>query len=424
MNNQEWQQRKENAIAQGQGNLAPLYVDKALNSEVWDIEGKRYIDFSSGIAVVNTGHCHPKVQAAAIKQLEKFSHTCVMVSPYTSAVELAERLNEASPIKDAQSIFVTTGAEAVENTIKIARAYTKRSAVIAFNGGFHGRTNMCMGLTGKVAPYKAGFGPFPNEIYHVPFPIEYHGISTEESLAALQTLFSVELEPERVAAIIIEPVQGEGGFYPAPEGFLASLREICDQHGIMLILDEIQTGFARTGKMFAAEHHGVEPDIMTMAKGLGAGLPIAAVVGKREVMSAANPGGLGGTYAGSPVGCAAALAVLDVIEEESLCAQAAQIGETAVTRLKQLQQQYPDRIGDVRNTGAMIAIELVQNGDATQPDSTLTKALVANASKNGLILLSCGMHGNVIRILTPLTIQQNILEEGLDILENTFKALI
>ena len=330
--NAELQRRKELAIARGQGNLAPVYVERAENAELWDVEGKRYIDFGSGIAVVNTGHGHPKVKAAVQDQIDKFSHTCVMVSPYDSAVELAERLNALVPIQNAKSMFVTTGAEAVENAIKIARAYTGRPGVIAFSGGFHGRTNLCMGLTGKVAPYKAGFGPFPGDIYHAPFPIDYHGISVADSLRALDNLFNVDIEPTRVAALIIEPVQGEGGFYPVPPGFLATLRELCNQHGIVMICDEIQTGFARTGRMFATEQDGVEPDLMTLAKGMAGGFPIAAVVGKAEIMDAPQPGGLGGTYGGSPIGCAAALAVLDVIEEEGLCDRAAQIGDAIMAR--------------------------------------------------------------------------------------------
>ncbi|WP_020396962.1 4-aminobutyrate--2-oxoglutarate transaminase [Thiolinea disciformis] len=424
MNNLEWQQRKEKAIARGQGTMAPVYVAKALNSEVWDITGKRYIDFSSGIAVVNTGHSHPKIQQAVINQVNNFSHTCLMVSPYDEAVLLAERLNAAVPIKNAKSIFVTTGAEAVENAIKIARAHTKRSGIIAFHGGFHGRTNLTMGLTGKVAPYKAGFGPFPADIYHVPFPIDYHGITAEHSLAAIDNLFHADIEPERVAAIIIEPVQGEGGFYPVPQGFLKQLRDLCDKHGIVLICDEIQTGFARTGKMFASEYHGIEPDLITMAKGLAGGFPLAAVVGKAEIMDAPNPGGLGGTYGGSPVGCAAALAVLDVIEEEKLCDKATAIGEQVVGHLNQMQKQYPQCIGQIRHLGAMIAIELVKNGDANQPNADLAKALVQEASKRGLILLSCGIRGNVIRILTPLTIQDNVLQEGLALLSQSLEALV
>jgi len=416
--NAELQQRKQKAIARGQGNVSAVYVDRAENSEFWDVEGRRYIDFGSGIAVVNTGHSHPKITAAVKKQLDKFSHTCVMVNPYDSAVELAEKLNELVPIQFAKIMFVTTGAEAVYNAIKIARAITGCLGVIAFNGGFHGRTSMCMALTGKVAPYKAQFGPFPGEIYHVPFPIEYHGVSVADSLAAIETLFKVEIEAEAIAAMIIEPVQGEGGFYPVPAGFLAELRKLCDRHGIVLICDEIQTGFARTGKMFATEYDAIEPDLMTMAKGMAGGFPIAAVVGKAEIMDAPQPGGLGGTYGGSPIGCAAGLAVLEVIAEEKLCERALQIGEMIGNNLQQLKQVHAQNIGNVRYRGAMVAIELVKNGDPDQPDAELAKAIVAQASARGLVLLSCGIRGNVIRILVPLTISDAILNEGLQILAN------
>ncbi len=425
MKNTDLQQRKNQAFARGQGTLTHAYIEKARNAELWDIEGNRYIDLGSGIAVVNTGHNHPKVQAAVQAQLEKFSHTCVMVTPYASAVELAEKLNAAAPgDSPKKAIFVTTGAEAVENCVKIARSYTGRSGVIAFNGGFHGRTNMTMGLTGKVAPYKSGFGPFPGEIFHVPYPNAYHGISVADSLAALNTLFSVDIEPARVAAIIIEPVQGEGGFYPAPAEFMHALRKLCDQHGILMIADEIQTGFARTGKMFACDHAGVEPDLITMAKGIAGGFPIAAVVGKAEIMDAPQPGGLGGTYGGSPLGCAAALAVLEVIEEEQLCQRAARVGDAFVARLKRIQARHPQKIGDIRHLGAMIAMELVHEGDVNKPDAELTKALVAEAARNGLVLLSCGSRGNVIRFLPALTIPEALIEESMDVLEKSLYALL
>ncbi|NWO07744.1 MAG: 4-aminobutyrate--2-oxoglutarate transaminase [Alteromonadaceae bacterium] len=425
MNNASLQQRKDNAFARGQGTLTHAYIEKARNAELWDVEGKRYIDLGSGIAVVNTGHNHPKVQAAVQAQLEKFSHTCVMVTPYESAVELAEKLNAAAPgDTPKKTIFVTTGAEAVENCVKIARAHTGRSGVIAFQGGFHGRTNLTMGLTGKIAPYKAGFGPFPGEIYHAPYPNEYHGVSTEDSLAALNTLFTCDIEPSRVAAIIVEPVQGEGGFYHAPPAFMQALRKLCDQHGILLIADEIQTGFARTGKMFASEYAEIEPDLMTMAKGIAGGFPLAAVVGKAEVMDSPLPGGLGGTYGGSPLGCAAALAVLDVIKDEQLCERALHVGDRIVERLRSLQTKYPQTIGNIRNLGAMIAIELVRDGDVNQPDAELTKALVGEAAKQGLILLSCGIRGNVIRFLPALTITDALIRESMDRLEQTFDALM
>lgn len=424
--NHAWQSRKEQAIARGQGNLAPVYIDHARNAEMWDVEGKRYIDFGTGIAVCNTGHSHPKVVAAIKDQLDKLSHSCVMVTPYGLAVELAERLNDKAPFAEpAKSIFVTTGAEAVENTVKIARSYTKRRGVIAFTGGFHGRTNMAMALTGKVMPYKSSFGPFPADIYHAQFPIEAHGISTEQALHSLQQLFKCDIEPCDVAAIIVEPVQGEGGFYVAPTLFLKALREICDQHGIVLIADEIQSGFARTGKFFAIEHTGVEPDLVTTAKGIAGGFPIAAVIGKAHIMDAAHPGGLGGTYAGSPLGCAAGLAVLDVIEEEQLVARASQVALWFRRRLLDLQHRFSHVIGDLRTErGCMLAIELVRNGDCSQANVDLTKALVAEAYKEGLILLSCGVNANVIRILPALTIEESLVEEGMDILERILNRLL
>lgn len=422
MSNAEWQQRKQKSFARGMGNMLPVFIEKALNAEIWDIEGKRYIDFAGGIAVVNTGHSHPRIVAAVKQQLDRFSHTCIMVTPYTNAVELAERLVQATPVKDGRAIFVSTGAEAVENAVKIARAYSGRPGVIAFGGGFHGRTNLCMGLTGKVVPYKKGFGPFTPEIYHVPFPAEYLGTSAAESLKALKEVFKNDIEPSRVAAIIIEPVQGEGGFYAVPNGFLGQLRELCDEYGIVFICDEIQSGFGRTGKMFACEYENVQPDIITMAKGIAGGFPLAAVVGTREVMDGADPGGLGGTYAGSPLGCAAGLAVLDVIEDEKLIERSREVGKRVMGGLQHLQRKYPDRVGDVRGVGAMVAMELVKEGDVNQPDAELTKALTMEAAKRGLLLLSCGVRGNVIRILTPLTIPYDHLEEGLEILFDSFAA--
>jgi 4-aminobutyrate aminotransferase/(S)-3-amino-2-methylpropionate transaminase len=421
--NLELQSRRDAAFARGLGNQLPVFVERARNAEIWDVEGRRYIDFGSGIAVLNTGHLHPKVQAAVARQLEAFSHTCLMITPYESAVELAEKLNRLAPgSTPKKSIFVTTGAEAVENTIKIARAHTGRAGVIAFGGGFHGRTFMAMALTGKVVPYKAGFGPFPGEVYHAPFPIAYHGVSVQQSLEALEQIFKYDIEPERVAAIIVEPVMGEGGFYVAPPEFLQALRTMCDAHGIVLVIDEIQTGFARTGRMFAVEYAGIEPDLMTMAKSLAGGFPLAAVVGKASIMDAPLPGGLGGTYAGSPIACAAALAVLEVIEEERLCARAVAIGEQMASRLRSAQESIP-AIGEVRNLGAMVAIELVKNSDADQPDAELTKALVRHAAGKGLVLLSCGLYGNVIRFLAPLTASDDIVREGLEIVVDSLREL-
>lgn len=425
ISNAAWQDRKNAAIARGEANLAPVYVDRARGSEVWDVEGRRYIDFGTGIAVCNTGHMHPKIRAAVDAQLDRFSHSCVMVTPYDSAVMLAERLNALAPgATPKKTMFVTTGAEAVENSIKIARAHTGRRGVIAFDGGYHGRTMMTLGLTGKVTPYKNRFGPFPSEIYRAPFPIAYHGISVEQSLDALETLFKTDIEPRDCAAIILEPVQGEGGFYPAPDGFLQALRKICDVHGIMLILDEIQTGFGRTGKMFAAEYSGVEADLMPVAKGLAGGFPLAAVIGKAEVMDAPEPGGLGGTYAGSPIGCAAALAVLDIIEEENLIASAQHIGAIFAARLGVLKTEFPERIGQIRcERGAMIALELVKGGQADQPDAEMTKAILAAAYQEGLIALTCGTRGNVFRFLPALTISDDLAHEGLDIFERCFRRI-
>ena len=421
--NLDLQKRRDAAFARGLGNQLPVYVERARNAELWDVEGRRFIDFAGGIAVLNTGHLHPKVQAAVARQLEAFSHTCLMITPYAVAVELAEQLIRLAPgPAPKKAIFVTTGAEAVENCIKIARAHTGRPGVIAFGGGFHGRTFMAMALTGKVAPYKAGFGPFPADVYHAPFPIAYHGVSVQDSLEALERLFKYDIEPARVAAIIIEPVMGEGGFYIAPPEFLQALRRLCDEHGIVLVVDEIQSGFARTGRMFAVEHAGIEPDLMTMAKSLAGGFPLAAVVGKAHIMDAPAPGGLGGTYAGSPIACAAGLAVIEAIEQENLCARAAAIGELMAGALRELAREIP-AIGEVRNLGAMVAMELVKNRDPHAPDADLTKALTRRAAEKGLVLLSCGIYGNVIRFLVPLTASDAIVREGLGIVADALREL-
>jgi 4-aminobutyrate aminotransferase/(S)-3-amino-2-methylpropionate transaminase len=421
--NQQLHERRIASISRGMSTMLPVYIERAQNAELWDADGNRYIDFAGGIAVVNTGHLHPRVKAAVAAQLEAFSHTCVMITPYRLAVELAERLNEIAPgSTPKKTMFVTTGAEAVENAIKIARAHTGRPGVIAFGGGFHGRTYMGMALTGKVAPYKIGFGPFPGDVYHIPFPIPFHGGSTAASLSALEQVFKTEAEPGRIAAIIVEPVLGEGGFYVAPGDFLPALRAICDQHGILLICDEIQTGFARTGRMFASEHYGIEPDLITLAKSLGGGFPLAAIVGKAPIMDAPVVGGLGGTYAASPISCAAALAVLDVMKEEDLPVRSQKIGDRIRNRLQRMQANLPC-IGEVRGLGGMIAIELVRNRDAKQPDVDLTKALVQRCATNGLVLLSCGIYSNVIRFLPPLTISDALLDEGLAVLERTLTDL-
>ena len=415
--NAELQRRREAAVPRGVSNSLAVFAARASNAEIWDVEGRRYIDFASGIAVVNTGHLHPAVKAALASQLECHTHTCFQVTPYESYIELAERLNALAPgATQKKTIFLTTGAEAVENAIKIARFHTKRSAIIAFTGAFHGRTLACSALTGKVHPYKAGFGPMPPEIYHIPFPMAYHGVSTEDSFRALEQLFKADVDPARVAAVIIEPVLGEGGFYIAPPEFLQRLRAVCDQHGILMIADEIQSGFARTGRMFAVEHAGIEPDLMTMAKSIAGGVPLSAVIGKAAIMDAPAAGGLGGTYAGSPLGCAAGLAVLAVIEKENLLARAREVGERLVTRLRALQARHTC-IGEVRGLGAMVAIELVKNRRADAPDADLTKALVQAAGRRGLVILSCGLYSNVIRFLAPLTIETALLDEGLDLFE-------
>jgi 4-aminobutyrate aminotransferase/(S)-3-amino-2-methylpropionate transaminase len=423
--NVEWQERKNAAMARGQGNLGQFYVDRAQGSEVWDIEGNRYIDFATGIAVCNTGHSHPKVKAAIQEQVERFTHTCLMVAPYDTAVLLAEQLNELAPGPTLKkTIFLTSGAEAVENCVKIARAHTGRRGIIAFNGGYHGRTNMTMGLTGKMTPYKNLFGPFAGDIYRAPFPNEYHGVTEEASLYALEMIFTCDAAPTDIAAIIIEPVQGEGGFYPASNKFLQALRKLCDQHGILLIADEIQSGFGRTGKFYAMEYSGVEPDLMTTAKGIAGGVPISAVIGKADIMDCVAPGGLGGTYGGSPIGCSAALAVIEVIKEEKLVEAANHIGAIFKERLTKLQTKYPKLIGAIRtDRGAMIAMELVKDGDASQPNLDMVKALVAEAYKRNLMVLTCGIRGNVFRFLPALTITDTLIHEGLDILEDCFESV-
>jgi 4-aminobutyrate aminotransferase len=407
--------RKAAAVAAGVSTKG-IYVVKAENSELWDADGRRYVDFAAGIAVLNTGHRHPRVMAAVAQQAEAFAHTCFHVASYESYVRLAERMNALAPGDFAKkSLFLSAGAEAVENAVKIARYYTKRSAVIAFTGGFHGRTHMTMALTGKVAPYKRGFGPLPAEVFHAQFPLPYQGITTEQALADLDRLFHADVDPKSVAAILIEPVQGEGGFNVAPYEFLRALRALCDEHGIVLIADEVQGGIARTGKMFSIEHSGVIPDLITTAKGLGGGFPLSGVTGRATIMDAAHPGGLGGTYGGNPISIAAAHAVLDIIESEDLCGRAARVGQRMRSRLDALAKEFPC-IGDVRGLGAMVAFELVKDPKTKEPDAELTASILAHAEKRGLILLSCGTAANVVRLLAPLTIQDAVLEEGLTIL--------
>jgi len=413
--------RRDDAISRGVGMMTQIYADRALNAEVWDVEGNRYIDFAAGIAVVNTGHCHPRVMAAVTEQLGRFTHTCHQVLPYENYIRLAERLNAAAPGDFAKkTIFVTTGAEACENAVKIARIHTGRNAVIAFGGGFHGRTFMGMSLTGKVEPYKKGFGSMMPDVYHVPFPMDVHGISTKDAMAGIEKLFKADLDPARVAAIIFEPVQGEGGFYPAPTDLVRAIRKLCDDHGIVMIADEVQTGFARTGALFAMEAHGVAADLVTMAKGLAGGLPLAAVTGRASIMDAANPGGLGGTYAGNPLGIAAANAVLDVIEDENLCDRANELGSRLKQRLEAIRSVTPEII-DIRGPGFMVAVEFATLG-THDPDAGFTNRVRLEALKRGLILLTCGVYGNVVRFLAPITIPDAHFAEAMDILEAAVAA--
>ena len=409
--------RRLAAVPRGVSTATAIFAARAENAELWDVEGNRYVDFAGGIAVLNTGHRHPKVLAAVRDQLDAYTHTAFQVVAYEPYIALAERLNALAPFDGpAKTILFTTGAEAVENAVKIARAATGRSAVIAFTGGFHGRTMLTMAMTGKVAPYKRLFGPLPAEVFHAPFPVPQYGVTVEDSLRALDFLFRADVEPERVAAIILEPVQGEGGFQPAPVELLRALREICDRHGILLISDEVQAGFARTGKMFGIEHSGVQPDLITVAKSLAGGFPLSGVIGKAAIMDAAEPGGLGGTYAGPPIACAAALAVLDVIAEEDLMRRADEQGARIRTRLQAMSQRNDlVPIANIRGPGAMIGFDILSARG--EPDGAEAKAVTVRALTRGLILLSCGVYGETIRLLAPLTASDAILDEGLDILE-------
>lgn len=412
--NQHWQARKNAAVPNGIGIACDFYAERARNAELWDLTGRRYIDFAAGIAVANTGHCHPHIVAAISKQLEAFTHTAFQVTPYNQYIELAERVSQLAPgDHPKKTAFFTTGAEAVENAIKIARVATGRTGVIAFSGAFHGRTFLGMALTGKVAPYKQDFGPLPAEVYHIPFPCALDGVTTQDSLKALDHVFKADISPRRVAAIIVEPVQGEGGFNVAPPELLQALRARCDEHGILLIFDEVQTGFARTGRMFAAEHSGVVPDLMTMAKSLAGGMPLSAVCGRAEIMDAAPKGSLGGTYAGNPLALASALAVLDIINAEHLVARADELGRKLRAALQSIDQP---RIAEIRGLGAMIAAEF-RDPESGRPDPAAAARVQRQALEQGLILLTCGSDAHVIRFLFPLTIQDEVLEEGLAILK-------
>lgn len=415
----ELHERRAAAVPRGIGHATSIYAARALNSEIWSEDGRRYIDFAAGIAVTNTGHQHPRILKAIDEQMKAFSHVCFQVTPYESYVRLAERLNAIAPVTGpAKTMLISTGAEAVENAVKVARVFTGRPGIISFTAGFHGRTLMGMALTGKVVPYKKGFGPFPADVYQVEFPNAYHCLSVEQSLHSLKSLFKHTADPSSIAGIIIEPVQGEGGFNIAPPEFLRELRAICDEHGIVLIADEIQTGFARTGRMFAMDHAGVKADVVTLAKGLAGGMPLAAITGRADIMDASGPGGLGGTYAGNPVACAAAHAVLDIIADEKLCDRANAIGKIMMDRCNELAQRSNlNCVGDVRGLGAMCAIELVKDQKTHEPAPQLTQALLKAANARGLILLSCGTYGNVIRFLSPLTASDELVREGMDVFE-------
>ncbi|MDE5205131.1 4-aminobutyrate--2-oxoglutarate transaminase [Citrobacter amalonaticus] len=415
MKNNELNERRLQATPRGIGVMCGFYAERAENATLWDVEGCEVIDFAAGIAVLNTGHRHPKVIAAIEKQLQSFTHTAYQIVPYESYVRLAERINKRVPIDGpVKTAFFSTGAEAVENAVKIARAYTKRPGLITFGGAFHGRTFMTMALTGKVAPYKIGFGPFPGSVYHAQYPNALHGVSTADALQSLDRIFKADIAADQVAAIILEPVQGEGGFNIAPTEFMQALRALCDTHGILLIADEVQTGFARTGKLFAMEHHGVQPDLITMAKSLAGGMPLSAVAGRADVMDAPAPGGLGGTYAGNPLAIAAAHAVLDVIDEEQLCARAAALGTTLVGALNQAKADCPF-IAGIRAQGSMVAVEF--NDPCTgKPSPEFTRQVQDRALQDGLLLLSCGVDGNVIRFLYPLTIPDVQFRQALDII--------
>lgn len=421
--NESLMQRRQAAVPRGVGQIHPIFAESAQNATVTDVEGREFIDFAGGIAVLNTGHVHPKVIAAVQAQLHKLTHTCFQVLAYEPYVEVCEKINAKVPGDfDKKTLLVTTGSEAVENAIKIARAATGRAGVIAFTGAYHGRTMMTLGLTGKVVPYSAGMGLMPGGVFRALYPCELHGVSVDDSIASIERIFKNDAEPRDIAAIILEPVQGEGGFYVAPKAFMQRLRALCDQHGILLIADEVQTGAGRTGTFFAMEQMGVAPDLTTFAKSIAGGFPLAGVCGKAEYMDAIAPGGLGGTYAGSPIACAAALAVMEVFEEENLLDRSKAVGEHLVAGLRAIQAKYPV-IGDVRALGAMIAIELFEGGDTHKPNPAAVAQVVAKARDKGLILLSCGTYGNVLRILVPLTAPDELLDQGLAIIEECFAEL-
>ncbi|PHR02993.1 MAG: 4-aminobutyrate--2-oxoglutarate transaminase [Halomonas sp.] len=424
MSNAELNELKQKYVAAGAASPATAFADRAENAEIWDADGNRFIDFAGGIGVLNVGHRHPKVVAAVKAQLDKVMHTCQTVMPYEGYVKVAEKLSHIVPVRGhAKVMLANSGAEALENAVKIARAATGRSNVICFDGGYHGRTFYTMAMNGKVAPYQTDFGPMPGTVFRAPYPVPYHGVSEDEAIRGLKMTLKTDANPKDTAAIILEPVLGEGGFYPAPTSFLKKIREICDEHGMLMIIDEVQSGFGRTGKMFAIEHSGVEPDMMTMAKSMADGMPISAIVGTDKVMDTSGPNSLGGTYTGSPTACAAALAVMEVFEEENILEKSQALGDKLAARFNEWQGKF-DCIDHVRNMGAMAAFELVNNKTDRTPNPELAAALCKKAREEGLILLSCGMYGNTIRFLMPVTIEDDVLNEGLDIIESCLESLI
>jgi 4-aminobutyrate aminotransferase / (S)-3-amino-2-methylpropionate transaminase / 5-aminovalerate transaminase len=416
-------ERKERVVADPLSIYHNLVIERGQGATLTDVDGNTFIDFTGGVGCLNVGHSHPRVVEAAQEQLERFSHTDFTIVPYEVYVRLAERLCELAPIANAKAAFFNAGTEAVENAIKFARSYTGRPAVIGFEGGFHGRTLLSLTLTSKTHPYKAGLGPFAPEVYRVPFPNDYRGPEAGAAMESLERALVTQVAAETVAAIIIEPVQGEGGFVVAPNEFMAGVRRICDEHGIVMVVDEVQTGFGRTGKLFAIEHYEVEPDLITIAKSIAMGLPLSGVIGKAEIMDAPDDSAIGGTYVGNPVAQAAALAVLDVIGEEDLCARASVLGETIRARMEAWQERFP-QIGDVRGLGAMLAIELVKDPATKEPDADLATAVVEEAARSGLLLLKSGIYSNCIRVLSPLTLSDAELDEALAVWEQALEAVL
>jgi len=422
--NQALWQLRERYVPRGVAQAHPVFVARAEGARLWDVDGREYLDFAGGIGVMNVGHGHPRVLQAVRAQLERFTHACFQVTPYETYVRLAERLSALAPGSfPKKTIFLTTGAEAVENAVKIARAHTGRPAVVALTHSFHGRTLLGMSLTGKASYYKQNFGPFAPEVYHAPAPYPYRGVSDGLALEGLEELFRTQVDPERVAALILEPVLGEGGFIPLSPEYLRAVRRITAAHGVLLVADEIQSGFGRTGKMWAIEHSGVVPDLITFAKSVAAGLPLSGVVGRAEVMDAPRPGGLGGTYAGNPLACAAGLAVLDVFAEEGLLERAEALGKVLWAGLKRLQERFP-QVGEVRGLGPMVALELVRDRLSKEPAPELAQAVLEAARDQGLILLKAGMFGSVLRILVPLVATLEEAEEGLRRLEAAMEACL